>query len=728
MLGLAERLSKVNRLSCSQHFSEFHNYLFMYSDRALGLDRFVTIILYHGGEVKHSPVAEFVGGNQSKFDFVDVEDMCISYLNGLGEKLGYMGPKRFYRLDSNRNKFRVISYQTDVLALCDGYSSKNREFTLYLEANIDELATQIGSSNPIAVVGDEKGKGVAIEGGVSPRFDEEDWAEVFKLVDSYGESAGWNCDQGVMQVDLQSEGEGSGHSEGLVRGTVYMNLNIGQKMRKMGKTGMRRGYKRVSRSHLNLITLQIQIFVSVKRILIVRTDPNRNVKGFRKDIIKDIRCHVSKHQAYRAKRKALNAIEGKAEDQFDQLWDYAAELRASNPRSTVIMAMTEGDDGTDRRKFEKLYGPGGILLTAVSIDPNNNLYPLAYAVVSGETRESWEWFLELLKGDLNVVRDDTYTFISDKQKGLIPAFESVFPGATNRFCVRHLHNNMKTAGFRGLAFKKTLWNAARATTLHEFNLRMEEMGHLDPKQHTCTCRKWDLTGIPCKHGMSAICSQSLEPQDFVNPCYSVETFLEVYKHAILPVNGPQLWTKTGLIPPLPPNFGRRSGRPSRARRVEHDEPVNKGKKRQRGQKKQPIRLKRQPYQVMCHYCGGTGHNQKGCERKKLIIQQPLKMLTQMTKQQPLNSQQEKGQHHLKTNRKRQHIHSLNQRKEKEWRYMPHTQPHLQMFHQEGLQGAHHFQLLQNPTKQQQQGEHNLYCIDLHNAQLYKMRHQVVFHT
>ncbi|KAK4390961.1 hypothetical protein Sango_2159400 [Sesamum angolense] len=227
-----------------------------------------------------------------------------------------------------------------------------------------------------------RAKGVAIEGGVSPRFDEEDWAEVFKLVDSYGESAGWNCDQGVMQVDLQSEGEGSGHSEGVGEGTVYMNLNMGQKMRKMGKTGMRRGTK----------------------------GPVIGVDG----------CHLKGHH-------------------------------------------------------------GGILLIVVSIDPNNNLYPLAYAVVSGETRESWEWFLELLKGDLNVVRDDTYTFISDKQKGLIPAFESVFSGATNRFCVRHLHNNMKTAGFRGLAFKKTLWNAARATTLHEFNLRMEEMGHLDPK-------------------------------------------------------------------------------------------------------------------------------------------------------------------------------------------------------------------------------------------------------
>ncbi|KAL0300141.1 UNVERIFIED_CONTAM: hypothetical protein Scaly_3058000 [Sesamum calycinum] len=193
-----------------------------------------------------------------------------------------------------------------------------------------------------------------------------------------------------------------------------------------------------------------------------RTDPKRNVKGFRKDIIKELRCHVSRNQAYRAKKKALEAIEGKAEDQFDSLWDYASELRNSNPGSTVMMVMTDGDDGVDGCHLKGPYG--GVLLIAVSIDPNNNLYPLAYAVVSGETREAWQWFLELLKDDLHVVRNDVYTFISDKQKGLIPAFEYVFPGADNRFCVRHLHGNMKTAGFRGLAFKKGLWNAAKATT------------------------------------------------------------------------------------------------------------------------------------------------------------------------------------------------------------------------------------------------------------------------
>ncbi|KAK4381581.1 hypothetical protein Sango_2953500 [Sesamum angolense] len=367
-----------------------------------------------------------------------------------------------------------------------------------------------------------------------------------------------------------------------------------------------------------------------------RTDPNRAVKGFRKDVIKDIRCNVSKYQAYRAKRKALNAIDGAADDQFALLWDYAEELRK---KCRPII----GVDGCH------LKGPhGGVLLTAVSIDPNNNLYPLAYAIVSGETREAWEWFLGLLKSDLNMVREDAYTFISDKQKGLIPAFESVFPGSDKRYCVRHLHGNMKTAGFKGLAYKSALWNVARATTESEFKVRMEEMIKLNemvvdwlsdkppvhwsraffntfPKcdillNNVCesfnSCilearekpfltmlewirefimlrltenrdraeKKWSDKKIcpkirkildknmdkaadcPIKsdqYNYEISCydgaSQVLDPEDFVNPCYSVQTFKKVYRYAIMPVNGPKLWAQTGNIPPLPPNFGRKAG-------------------------------------------------------------------------------------------------------------------------------------------------------------------------
>lgn len=61
-------------------------------------------------------------------------------------------------------------------------------------------------------------------------------------------------------------------------------------------------------------------------------------------------------------------------------------------------------------------------MTAVALDPNNNLYPLAYFVVGSETREACEYVLELLVDDLNIERFDKITFISEKQKGLILAF------------------------------------------------------------------------------------------------------------------------------------------------------------------------------------------------------------------------------------------------------------------------------------------------------------------
>ncbi|KAL0378790.1 UNVERIFIED_CONTAM: hypothetical protein Sradi_3184500 [Sesamum radiatum] len=224
-----------------------------------------------------------------------------------------------------------------------------------------------------------------------------------------------------------------------------------------------------------------------------KSDPKRSMKGFRVDIINELRVNVSKDQAYRAKRAALKEIEGSPDYQYTRLWDYAEEVRATNPGSTVILGTEEADDGEHR--FSRMYvcfgglksgfkagcrpiigvdgchlkGPNGsILLTAIGVDPNNSLFPIAYDVVNKECRETWEWFLIILKHDLNIIRQHEFTFMSDKQKGLMQAFEEVFPGSDHRFCVRHLHNNFKQAGFRGLAYKNALWKAAKACTVIEF--------------------------------------------------------------------------------------------------------------------------------------------------------------------------------------------------------------------------------------------------------------------
>ncbi|KAI3446911.1 hypothetical protein Pfo_003576 [Paulownia fortunei] len=182
-------------------------------------------------------------------------------------------------------------------------------------------------------------------------------------------------------------------------------------------------------------------------------------------MINEIRYHVSKDQAYRTKRKALKLIKDSPDIQYTKLWDYVEELRKTNHGLIIIL----GIDFSGCRLIIvvdgcHLKGPyGGVLLTIVGVDRNNNLYSIAYAIVCKECREIWEWFLIILKKDLNIIRTHEYTF------------QEVSPNLDHGFCVRYLHNNFKNIGFRGLAFKNALWRAARASTPGEFKVRIKEM-------------------------------------------------------------------------------------------------------------------------------------------------------------------------------------------------------------------------------------------------------------
>ncbi|KAL0434530.1 UNVERIFIED_CONTAM: hypothetical protein Slati_2787300 [Sesamum latifolium] len=60
---------------------------------------------------------------------------------------------------------------------------------------------------------------------------------------------------------------------------------------------------------------------------------------------------------------------------------------------------------------------------------------------------------------------------------------------------------------------------------------------VDLVAHTCSCRKWELSCIPCKNGMSAICAQELDLLDFLHSCYQVQTYTKVYEPRMMPMDG-----------------------------------------------------------------------------------------------------------------------------------------------------------------------------------------------
>lgn len=134
------------------------------------------------------------------------------------------------------------------------------------------------------------------------------------------------------------------------------------------------------------------------------------------------------------------------------MFDYAHELIRSNPGSTVKIKtvapqLSEAEMADPQvqtiphfqriyvclggckesvRKCRSIIGLdgcflkgyyGGQLLTAIGRDPNDQMLPIAYAVVESECKESWAWFLEILVNDLGGPTEcQKQTFISDQQK------------------------------------------------------------------------------------------------------------------------------------------------------------------------------------------------------------------------------------------------------------------------------------------------------------------------
>jgi len=81
----------------------------------------------------------------------------------------------------------------------------------------------------------------------------------------------------------------------------------------------------------------------------------------------------------------------------------------------------------------------GELLSAIGRDANNQIYPIAWAVVEYENLSSWKWFLGHVQKDLNVPYGaGGWVFITDKQKGLLKAIDQYFPMAEHRMCTTHL--------------------------------------------------------------------------------------------------------------------------------------------------------------------------------------------------------------------------------------------------------------------------------------------------
>jgi len=75
-----------------------------------------------------------------------------------------------------------------------------------------------------------------------------------------------------------------------------------------------------------------------------------------------------------------------------------------------------------------------------------------------------------------------------------------------------------------------------SNSIFEVTLRLDRP-HVDMNAATSTCRKRDLTGLPCCHviGCSTWLKQDVE--DLLHPFFKKKKYTQVYQGAILPCQG-----------------------------------------------------------------------------------------------------------------------------------------------------------------------------------------------
>ena len=64
---------------------------------------------------------------------------------------------------------------------------------------------------------------------------------------------------------------------------------------------------------------------------------------------------------------------------------------------------------------------------------------------------------------------------------------------------------------------------------------------VDLNVHHCDYMAWDINGIASKHGASYILGERLDIESFVNPSYTIKSYLHTYVVIMHPIKDPVFW-------------------------------------------------------------------------------------------------------------------------------------------------------------------------------------------
>ncbi|XP_013633248.1 PREDICTED: uncharacterized protein LOC106338932 [Brassica oleracea var. oleracea] len=176
-------------------------------------------------------------------------------------------------------------------------------------------------------------------------------------------------------------------------------------------------------------------------------------------------------------------------EEIQKRWELTATIdQCRNARKRAIEIIKAGLTNTWTSHCRPIFGLDGCflkcttkgqLLAAVGRDANNQMFPIAWAVVDVENEPNWRWFIEKLQTDLHLQDGNGFTVISDRQKGLLNAVEDLLPRVEHRMCARHIYGNLKKVHPNRADMKGLFWKVAKSYNTAQYNKRVDHVKAYD---------------------------------------------------------------------------------------------------------------------------------------------------------------------------------------------------------------------------------------------------------
>lgn len=152
------------------------------------------------------------------------------------------------------------------------------------------------------------------------------------------------------------------------------------------------------------------------------------------------------------------------------------------------------------------------------------------------------------------------------------------------------------------------WNCSHNSD-RKFEVKLGDVGYIvDMSSLTCSCRMWQLSGIPCCHAINAIYFLCDSPNKYVAKWYFKDTYMKTYRPYLEPMNGENMWPISTIEPVLPPERRRLPGRPKKQRRREHHEDPRPS-----------VQVSRKGKEIKCTRCQQAGHNRLTCKNEQVEV-------------------------------------------------------------------------------------------------------------